>query len=122
MKNLLLGLCLSISSTLTYAGVSAVITSSRAAELDGKIEIIGNSDGKCSPLKFEILKGQTIELTLIANDKMFLLESPELNLELMVGANSQDSQAITFENEGLFNFTCGVHGGAQQSHGEFKVR
>ena len=59
---------------------------------DTSVLIEGNDDGTCSPLKIILKAGQVIDLTLIATDKMFKLDSPALELDLMADRGSEDKK------------------------------
>ncbi|MGE0763735.1 MAG: ankyrin repeat domain-containing protein [Bdellovibrionales bacterium] len=89
---------------------------------DVTFEIFGMEDGKCSPLKFEANKEQTIEIALKAPSKMFKLDSIQLGIDLMADSNSRASQVLKIDNTGSYNFTCGVHHADQISIGEIVVK
>ena len=89
---------------------------------DATIEITGQEDGMCSPLKFEAKEGQTIEVALKAASKMFKLDSPELGIDMMADSNARTTQILKAENGGTYNFTCGVHHANQVSTGQIIVK
>ena len=90
---------------------------------DTTINITGQADGSCSPLKIEIKAGQVIEFSLKAIEtKMFRLVSPSLNLDLMADYGTTKKQIITADSVGQFSFTCGFHGSNSASKGEITVK
>ncbi len=84
---------------------------------DSSIVIKGNDDGTCSPLEITLKKGQVVDLTLKATNKMFKLESVDLGLEIMAENNGSSKKTLSVENEGQFKFTCGFHGANWPSEG-----
>ncbi len=90
---------------------------------DITIQITGQTDGSCSPLKIDVKKGQVIEIALKALDtKMFRFLSPSLNLDLMADYGTIKKQIITADSVGQFSFTCGFHGSNSASNGEITVK
>lgn len=87
-----------------------------------KFEVTGRADGTCSPLLFEAASGQTIEIVLAAADKMFRLQSSDLNLDLMADANTKTSKIVQLGSPGSYRFTCGPHGSARISTGQINVK
>lgn len=86
--------------------------------------INGNADGSCSPTMVHLMRGQDAEIVLESKtNRMFLLESPRLGLELMAMPNDRDAKVIRPSETGTFPFTCGVHGAPerQQTRGSFMV-
>ncbi len=78
--------------------------------------IQGSADGKCSPLKINIVMSKPTKLILKASDKdMFLMVSKDLKIELMANAGETASQEVTINKMGTFKFQCGVHGGTQSN-------
>ena len=88
---------------------------------DTSVIIEGKEDGTCLPLKIILKAGQVVDLTLVATDKMFKLDSPNLGLDLMADRNSEDKKTFALENAGTFKFTCGFHG-AKPSDGIIVVQ
>jgi hypothetical protein len=79
------------------------------------IVVQGSSTG-CSPMSINIPMGNTAKITLRYNaSEMFLMTSPELNLNLMSAPGSSASQIIKTSTMGTFNFECGVHGGTMHT-------
>lgn len=74
-----------------------------------EVVIEGRADGSCSPLTLQMESG-SITLTLKASGKMFMLNIPEFDIELMASAGQKDEVSFTLPS-GKTNFTCGVHGG-----------
>ncbi len=90
---------------------------------DISINIAGQPDGSCSPLKIEVKQGQVIEIVLKATDnKMFRFESSALSLDLMADVGLTAKQIITADSVGKFSFTCGYHGSNTASKGEITVK
>lgn len=89
---------------------------------DTTIEVSGQSDGTCSPLKIEAQEGQTIEILVKATDKMFKFDAPQLELDLMADRNSKTSQVVLLDSPGTYNFKCGFHGANQYSTGQIIVK
>ncbi|MBY0413746.1 MAG: cupredoxin domain-containing protein, partial [Bdellovibrionales bacterium] len=89
---------------------------------DTTVMVKGNDDGTCSPLEIKLSKGQVVELILTATEKMFKLESDDLNLDLMADRNSSVSQIISPDGEGEFKFTCGLHGSSNPSVGKIIIK
>ena len=90
---------------------------------DTTINIAGQADGTCTPLKFEVKKGQVIEIALKAMDtKMFRFVSPVLNLELMADYGATKKQIFTADSVGQFSFTCGFHGSNSVATGVIEVK
>lgn len=86
--------------------------------------VIGSTDGTCSPTMVHLQANKDVEIVLKAeSDKMFLLEAPDLGLELMAMPNSEDRKTIHPTRTGNFPFTCGVHGGPpnEATKGTFMV-
>lgn len=90
---------------------------------DISIDIAGQPDGSCSPLKIEVKQGQVIEIVLKATEsKMFRFESSALSLDLMADVGLTTKQIITADTAGKFSFTCGYHGSNTASKGEITVK
>lgn len=86
--------------------------------------VIGSADGTCSPTMIHLQANKDVEIVLKAeSDKMFLLEAPDLGLELMAMPNAEDRKTIRPTRTGNFPFTCGVHGGPanEATKGTFMV-
>lgn len=79
---------------------------------DRSVTIKGLSDGSCSPLAIELKKNEIVEFILEADSRMFLIESSELQLEIMADRDSKAKKIMTMDKEGEFEFSCGIHGGA----------
>jgi hypothetical protein len=86
------------------------------------VEIVGVSDGSCTPLKIEANEGQTIEIMLKATDKMFKFNAAELGFDLMAARNENSSQIMKLDTAGTYNFTCGIHHASQYSTGQIIVK
>lgn len=88
-----------------------------------KVETIaGGAEGTCSPTMVHLMAGKEVTIRLQASaDEMFLLQSPDLGIELMAMPGGSDEIAIRPAQTGTFPFTCGVHGGAIQTRGSFMV-
>lgn len=86
------------------------------------VEIVGVSDGSCTPLKIEANEGQTIEIMLKATDKMFKFNAAELGFDLMAARNENTSQIMKLDTAGTYNFTCGIHHASQYSTGQIIVK
>ncbi len=86
------------------------------------VEIVGVSDGSCTPLKIEANEGQTIEIMLKATDKMFKFDAAELGFDLMAARNENTSQIMKLDTAGTYNFTCGIHHASQYSTGQIIVK
>lgn len=89
---------------------------------DVTIDVVGQTDGSCSPLSIEAKEGQTIEIMLAATDKMFKFELGELGLDIMADRNSKNSQIVKLETAGKYRFTCGFHGSSSFSTGQLIVK
>ncbi len=89
---------------------------------DSSIAILGNEDGTCSPLTIQLKQGQVVDLSLQSTAKMFRMESPGLNFELMAEPNTTIKKTIAFPNAGSFKFTCGFHGSTSFSQGVINVK
>lgn len=89
---------------------------------DVTVEVVGVSDGTCTPLKIEANEGQTIEIVLKATEKMFKFDAAELGFDLMADRNGKASQIVKLETAGTYNFTCGFHHAAQYSTGQIIVK
>lgn len=74
-----------------------------------EVVIEGRADGSCSPLTLQMESG-SITLTLRASGKMFMLNIPKYDIELMASAGQEDEASFTLPS-GETDFTCGVHGG-----------
>ncbi|OYZ23552.1 MAG: hypothetical protein B7Y39_04395 [Bdellovibrio sp. 28-41-41] len=89
---------------------------------DVTMEVTGQPDGTCVPLKIEFQEGQTIEILVKATDKMFKFDSAELGLDMMADRNSKTSQVVQLESPGVYSFNCGFHGANQHSTGQIIVK
>ena len=90
---------------------------------DITVDIVGQADGSCSPLKIEVKQGQVIEIALKATaSKMFRFLSTSLNLDLMADYGTTKKQIITADPSGKFSFSCGFHGSNSVSIGEITVK
>ncbi len=89
---------------------------------DSTVAIVGSEDGTCSPLNIQLKQGQVVDLSLKSTAKMFRLELPELNLELMADGNTTIKKTVAFPNKGSFKFTCGFHGSTSLSQGVITVQ
>ena len=89
---------------------------------DSTVTISGKLDGTCTPLDIEIEYGKTVEIVLVATDKMFKLDSRPLGLDLMADRNGTAKQVLPFKTRGIFKFTCGFHGSPNYSQGEIRVK
>lgn len=76
-----------------------------------EIKIEGKMDGSCSPLELHLKKG-LVTFVLKATSKMFMLSIPELDVDLMASAGQEDRVTVNLTS-GMFDFTCGVHGGKE---------
>lgn len=76
-----------------------------------EIKIEGKMDGTCSPLELR-LKSGLVTFVLKATSKMFMLSIPKLDVDLMASAEREDRVTVNLSN-GIFAFTCGVHGGKE---------
>lgn len=109
----------------TAFDIATQLENERAQELvripDITIEISGQADGTCSPMNIVAQEGHTVEIVLIATDKMFKFDSTELELDLMADRGGRDSQIVKFDSAGEYSFTCGIHGSNKASSGKIKV-
>lgn len=76
-----------------------------------QVKIDGNIDGSCSPLSLH-LKSGPVTFLLTASSKMFMLTIPGLDIDLMASAGQEDSVTVNIPN-GMYDFTCGIHGGKE---------
>ncbi|MES3038383.1 MAG: cupredoxin domain-containing protein [Bdellovibrionota bacterium] len=131
MKFLIVLMSLSFSSavwanpvdcTAAGKGINCTLTPiAEATKAAGKVLITGNEKGICSPLSVTVKQGQAVEVSLKSlSTQMFLLEAKDLALSLMTMGKQTVKKVITPKKKGVFNFTCGFHGGAQ-SKGTIKV-
>lgn len=89
---------------------------------DSTVTIEGQADGSCSPLQIDLKQGQVIEFVLKATEKMFKLDAKMIGLDLMADGNGQDTQILSLDKKGTFNFTCGYHGANNASKGKITVK
>jgi hypothetical protein len=89
---------------------------------DLTVTIVGKSDGTCAPLTVDVQMGQTVEIALQAADKMFMLKSMALGLEIMAESGQTSKKILTLSNRGNYKFTCGFHGSNSPSEGAISVR
>ncbi len=89
---------------------------------DTQLAIEGNSDGTCSPLEISFKQGQVLELTLKATEKMFKLEIPGLNFDIMAERGSSIKKTILLSSKGKFSFKCGFHGSNSTSTGSITIQ
>ncbi|HXH74677.1 MAG TPA: ankyrin repeat domain-containing protein [Bacteriovoracaceae bacterium] len=85
------------------------------------ITIKMNANGKCVPAMIHVMQDETVELELKANDKMLLFESKDLNISLMAMPNSSQKTLMKPSKKGNFPYSCGEHGGSNQSTGIIMV-
>jgi hypothetical protein len=86
------------------------------------IEIKGDANGTCSPTSVKIKANEVSKFTLKASpNKMFMLESPGLALNLMADDGGVATKNIRPTKKGTFDFTCGVHGAAVQTTGQIII-
>lgn len=84
--------------------------------------VTGQTDGTCSPTMVHIMAGEEVVIRLTApSNAMFLMTAPDLGIELMAMPGQSVDQKIKPTTRGTFPFTCGVHGGANQTRGSFMV-
>ncbi len=82
----------------------------------------GRGDGSCTPTMVHLEKDKPVEIILKASSTaMFLLEAPDLGLELMAMSGGTAHKTITPARSGTFPFTCGVHGSSTPTRGSFMV-
>lgn len=87
-----------------------------------KTVVVIGEGGACSPLQINLKEGDAVEFRLNSKDKMYLMRSPKLSLDLMAMAGDSVRQVITMSKQGQFDFTCGIHGAPQQSMGKIVVQ
>lgn len=92
----------------------------RIADLEVVVE--GLENGSCTPLLINLTEGQVVDLTLVATDRMFKLDSAVLGIDLMADRNSKAKRTFAASAKGEFKFTCGFHGGNQPSEGVIVVK
>jgi heme/copper-type cytochrome/quinol oxidase subunit 2 len=75
-----------------------------------EIKITGAVNGQCSPDMVDLNLGESYEITLEAEQGMFLFEAPDFSLSLMAAPNMPAKQVIVPSQKGNFTFKCGIHG------------
>lgn len=87
------------------------------------ITIQGNEEGKCTPENIAVKKGGIVRFVLKAiPDKMFKMESPKLDVDLMAERGSEIYKNVLLSVSGDYPFTCGFHGGNSPTRGVIKVK
>ncbi len=78
------------------------------------VKIEGKTDGTCTPMTLQFKKDEATQLTLKAtSDKMFKFAIPTFGIDLMAMQGETVRKVFTANAYGSFQFTCGIHGGAQ---------
>ena len=78
--------------------------------------LAANDDGTCTPQRFELPKQKAVKLKFVSGkSKMFTLSIPEAGVSMMVDAGKTQEKTITFDNAGVFPFTCGPMGASQMT-------
>lgn len=86
------------------------------------ITIQGNAEGGCSPDSVTVKQGSLIRVVLKAiPDKMFKLDAPKLDIDLMAERGSEVYKNVLMGTKGEFPFTCGFHGGSSATRGVIRV-
>lgn len=79
---------------------------------DEGLVVEGTADGKCGPLKLELMMGKSTKITLKATaEKNFVMTSRELGINLKADKGSSASQVIKYNGMGTLKFECGEDGG-----------
>ena len=89
---------------------------------DTTVTVSGKPDGTCNPLSIEFPMGKTVEIVLVATEKMFKMDSRSLGIDLMADRSSSAKQVMVPSTRGTFKFTCGFHGSASPSEGTILVK
>lgn len=88
-----------------------------------KINFTGLDSGGCSASLLEITVNEVVELSIISTaSQMFMLTINELGVNLMADAGSTKSVRIRPTTKGRFKFTCGTHGGSNNTQGTIIVK
>ena len=86
------------------------------------VTIQGNAEGGCSPESISVKQGSLVRFLLKAiPDKMFKLDAPKLDIDLMAERGSEVYKNVLIGAKGAFPFTCGFHGGNSATRGVIKV-
>ncbi len=87
------------------------------------ITLQGDDDGKCSPEVITLTSGNLVRFVLKATpEKMFKLDAPQLDLDLMAERGSEIYRNILLSRKGEFAFTCGFHGSNTPTRGKIIVK
>lgn len=89
--------------------------------IDNEVLIEGQPDGSCTPATIHIKLGARTKLTVKAGKQMLLFKSLKLGIDLMIESGNSQSKNYVFDKVGTFPFSCGVHGGSQQTPRSFMV-
>lgn len=84
--------------------------------------VVRGQNGACTPLQIELREGEAVEFRLESKDKMYLMKAPRLSLEIMAMGGESARLVLTASQRGIFDFTCGIHGAANQSKGTINIK
>ena len=86
------------------------------------VTVQGSEEGKCSPENITVKKGGLVRFVLKAlPDKMFKMEAPKLDIDLMAERGSEIYKNVLLSTSGEYSFTCGFHGGNSPTRGVIRV-